>query len=113
MELTQFFKPVIKFLMSAFITIAIDMISGVTRALILKKFSSFKFRKGIVKFIEYTSAILLAFVFSYITGIIDISKAVCIVIIVIESTSIIENVSNSDLKEKLKNALGVVKNVTK
>ena len=57
-----FFKPIIKFLVCVYITILIDMLSGVLRALVLKKFSSYKFRKGIVKFIEYTSAILLAFV---------------------------------------------------
>lgn len=113
MNINIFFQPAIKFLVCVYITILIDTVSGVVKAILLKKFSSFKFRKGIIKIIEYTSAILLVFMIAFLTQQIKLANSICIIIMIIEGTSIIENITNSNLKEKLKDFLGGLKNVTK
>lgn len=113
MTVYEFFKPILKYVIALFIVILVDFLTGVSGALVLKKFKSSKFRSGIDKYIKYSGALILTLVIAFLTNQIIIVKAICILIITIEGSSIVENIGNKELKEKIKIILGDFKNVTK
>jgi len=75
------------------ILFSLDFISGLTKAIYNKKFSSEKFRQTIPKFISYIVMLAICFCLDIAFQSNALVKMGCVFIIITESTSIIENLN--------------------
>lgn len=82
------------FLLIVLISIIIDFVTGITKAIYNKNIQSEKLRKTIPKIIGYASIILIAICIQLIWNLNYITEIIISFIIVIEFLSTLENVSN-------------------
>ena len=74
-----------------------DIVSGLIQAIINKNLDSQKMREGLLRKILLILVVILSFIFQYAFGIPQISKIVCIYIVIMEIISIFENLKKSGI----------------
>jgi phage-related holin len=86
-------QPIYNVLMAMFIFMIIDMITGTWKAIKFKEFKPSKFANSIGKFILYMTAIVLCQIADIYFELPKIATACTSVIVVVEVTSILENIT--------------------
>lgn len=75
-----------------------DVITGVIQAIINKDLDSTKMRNGLLHKFLIIIIILLSFVITYAFNLSFVSKVVCIYVIFMEATSILENIKKAGVE---------------
>lgn len=75
-----------------------DIVSGLIQAIINKNLDSQKMREGLLRKILLILVVILSFIFQYAFGIPQISKIVCIYIVIMEIISIFENLKKAGIE---------------
>lgn len=90
-----------KFLIGVMVSYLADFITGFSKAWSNKNIQSNKLRDGVVKFIQYIAFISIGIMFDFLFGNKGITIGFCITVICIEIRSLIENLTELQLKEAL------------